>query len=231
MPNDSDSFKATLLPANSNTEETPAGSGLFLTKVRWLEQADPVYYLVDDQPIMDLYNRDIQLASQIQANLGGWFHQHVPANQLSNDTTIPYTVGTIDNMIASADFPSTVNAKSYFQTTTARNINVNSDLYIKLQYAMSTSDTSKNVALTFRYDYYEVDDVFGSPSATNTLITTIVPPDTMNQYQSYTDTILKVPASDITNSFQYMAFSLERDVTVASNHGGKFQLVGVTLYQ
>ena len=231
MPNDSDVFKATLVPANSNTEETPSGSGLYLTKVRWLEQGDPVYYLVDDQPIMDLYTRDQELASQIQANLGGWFHKHFIAKELINDTTIPYENGTIDGMIVSADLPSTVNSKFYFQLSTARNVNINNDITVKLHYAMSTSDTAKNVALTFRYDYYEVDDILGSPSASNTQITTIVPPDTMNQYQVYTDTILKIPAADVSNPFEYIAMSTERDITVASNHGGKMQIIGVTLHQ
>jgi len=231
MPNDSDVFKATLVPANSNTEETPSGSGLYLTKVRWLEQADPVYYLVDNQPIMDLYQRDADLASQIQANLGGWFHVHFTPNMIMNDGTIPFENGTIDGMISSADFPSTINTKGYWQTPTARNVNINNDITVKLHYAMSTSDTSKNVAIIFRYDYYEVDDILGSPSASNTQITTIIPPDTMNQYQVYTDTVLKIPAADITNAFQYISCSIERDITVANNHGGKFQLIGITMHQ
>jgi hypothetical protein len=96
---------------------------------------------------------------------------------------------------------------------------------------MSTSDTSKNVALKFRYDYYEVDDILGSPSASNTQITTVVPPDTMNQYRVYTDTVLKIPAADISNPFQYIACSLERDVTVVNNHGGKMQIIGITMHQ
>ena len=105
------------------------------------------------------------------------------------------------------------------------------DINIRLTYAMSTSDTSKNVQLIFRYDYYEVDDIIGSPSASNTQTTIIVPPDTMNQYQSYTDSVLKIPATDITNSFQYCVCSIERDVTVTDNHGGKFQLIGITMNQ
>jgi len=231
MPNDSDVFKGTLSGPNSNQEEYPSGSGLMLTKVRWWEQLDPVYYYIDNMPLLDLYERDKELASQIQANLGGWMHLHYMANQLNNDSTDPFTNGTIDNMFVSADFPSTDNAKCYWQFHIPRNVNLNNDINIRLTYAMSTSDTSKNVQLIFRYDYYEIDDIIGSPSASNTQTTIIVPPDTMNQYQSYTDSVLKIPAADITNSFQYCVCSLERDVTVADNHGGKFQLVGVTMNQ
>lgn len=231
MPNDSDIYKSSLAPANTNTEEYPPGSGLLLTKVRWFEIGDPVYYYIDNQPVMDLYERDRQLASQIQANLGGWMSIHFPANQLNNDSTKPFTAGTIDNMLVSADFPSVANAKCYWQFIIPRNINLNADINIRIQYAMSTSDTAKNVSLIFRYDYYEVDDIFGTPSSTATQTTTIVPPDTMNQYQSYTDSVLKVPASEITNSFHYIVCSLERDVTVVSNHGGAMQIVGITMNQ
>ena len=231
MPTDSDLFKATLSGPNTNTEEYPPGSGLYLTKIRWWEQLDPVYYYIDDMPLLDLYTRDNELASQITANLGGWMHEHYKASQLDNDTTIPFTPGTIDNMLVSADFPSVVNAKCYFQIATPRNVNVNLDINVRIHYAMSTSDTSKNVSLNFRYDYYEIDDIFGSPSASNTQNTVIVPPDTMNQYQSYTDGVLIIPAADITNSFQYVVCSLERDVTVANNHGGKMQIVGITMNQ
>ena len=231
MPNDSDVFKATLSGPNTNQEEYPSGSGLMLTKVRWWEQLDPVYYYIDDMPLLDLYERDKELASQIQANLGGWMHVHYPANELNNDATIPFQTGTIDNMFVSADFPSSVNAKCYWQFVIPRNVNLNVDIAIRLQYAMSTSDTSKNVGLIFRYDYYEIDDIIGSPSASQTQTTVVVPPDTMNQYQSHTDGVLKIPAADITNSFHYVVCSLERDVTVASNHGGKMQIVGVTMNQ
>jgi hypothetical protein len=231
MPNDSDVFKSTLTPPNTNTEETPAGSGLHLTKVRWLEQNDPVFYQVDNQPIMDLYKRDQELASQISSNLGGWLHEHFTANMLMNDSVIPFENGIIDGRMSSADMPSTVNSKMYWQLALSRNVNVNANINVRLHYAMSTSDTTKNVALVFRYDYYEVDDILGVPSATNTLTTTVIPPTTMNQYQRYTDSILLIPASVISSSFDYVVCSLQRDVSVVNNHGGKMQIVGVTMYQ
>jgi hypothetical protein len=231
MPNDNDSYKATLSGPNTNQEEIPAGSGLMLTKIRWWEIGDPVYYYIDNMPLLDLAKRDEELASQIQANLGGWLHVHYQASQLNNDSVKPFQSGTIDGMFVSADFPSTDNAKCYWQFVIPRNVNLNADINIRIQYAMSTSDTSKKVSLVFRYDYYEIDDIIGTPSASNIQTTIITPPNTMNQYQSYTDGVLKIPAVDITNSFHYVVCSIERDVTVVDNHSGKMQIVGITMNQ
>jgi hypothetical protein len=226
---DNDLYWASIA-SNTNTETV---GGIIMPKVRAIEESDPVYYQIDDSMGKDLKERDIALANAVQVGLGGWFNQFMGPNTLFNDIANPFEYGTVAGRGVTCDFLPTMVSKAYFQFAIANNVKLTENLYFKLIYCMSTSETGKSVGLTFRYDIVQSGDAYGSPTVTQTNNETLSVPNAQFVMNGYTSVNFMIPIAQmgVVTNHSIIVCSIERDVSVPNNHAGKFQLAGIIVYQ
>jgi len=230
--NDSNVFWAGI-PVNTNTETIGGPSGVVVPKVRAIEISDPVYYDIDDRMGQDLRMRDVALATSIAAGTGGYFTQYVDPNFMSNDLTNPFNYGTA-NSACTADFPSNTGTTPtcYFQFPIAKNLKLDQILYFKLHFCMSSSSLN-GVGLAFNYALVNQNDPMTGGYAGGGA-ETIATPATGLTFSNWTSTVFQISAAILTASATthgMIICSLSRDNSIVANHPGKFQLVGVSVYQ
>ena len=229
--NDSNTFWGTI-PVNTNTEVI---GGITMPKVRGIEISDPVYYQIDDSMGQDLRNRDVALANSISIGAGGYFNQYIDPNFMSNDLTNPFNYGTA-NSACTADFPSNTGTTPtcYFQFPIAKNLKLDQILYFKLHYCMSSSSPVGQVGLVFNYALVNVGDPMTGGYTGGGADTIPTPPVIGLYLANYTSTVFEIPAATLTASASthgLIICSLQRDNSIAPNHSGKFQVVGISVYQ
>ena len=232
MNYNADAFWASMA-VNPNTETIGGGTGITVPKVRAIEISDPVYYMTDDGPVKDLKERDVAIATVVHDSMGGWVHQWIEPSMMQPDSSNPFEYGSVAGKAICANFTATLTAKAYFQFPKPKNIKVTEDLNFKIQYCMSTS-AAGNVGLIFSYDIIQSGDNFSTPTVSNTKNETIAPPAVqyvLNNHTSATFTITAAELALIPSDHAMIVCSITRDITVGSNHAGKFMLVGVTAYQ
>jgi hypothetical protein len=227
--NDNDLYWASIA-SNANTETI---GGILMPKVRAIEESDPVYYQIDDSMGKDLKERDMAIANAVQVALGGWFNQFIGPNSLYNDVASPFEYGTVAGRAVVCSFLPTLTSKAYFQLPIANNIKLTDNLYFKLIYCMSTSETAKDVGLIFRYDIVQSGDQFSTPTVSQTNNESITVPNTQYVMNGYTSINFMIPVAQmgVVTNHSIIVCSLERDITVPNNHAGKFMLAGVIAYQ
>jgi len=219
------------IPENPSKEYLGTSS-VYVPKVRGIEETDPVYWQVEDSPLVDLRARDVAIADAFSASLGGYFHEYL--SELRNDTVNRFTYGTVNNRITTSDFASTGTPTGYFQMTFGPNVKKTINMYIKLTYVMSTSQLGAVAKITCIGDLLEIGDTVSVPSLSKTWTQEISVPGTQNVISEEILTLTPADLASITDANGvHLGFSIQRlnSGLTGTNHSGDFKLLGITVYQ
>jgi len=220
---------------NPSTEEIYPGSGIYGPKVRGIEETDPVYFQIEDSPLVDLRARDVQIAGALAASVGGYYHQYL--SELRNDTTNRFSYGTINNRVTTSDFASVGTPIGYMQVTFGPQVKKTLNLYIKLHYAMETSSPGCVVKLACVADLIEIGDDIAVPTVSPSWTPTISVPGTARVLSEEILTIIPLNQLDKLSDPNgvHLAFSIQRLNSGfgpgETNHSGDFKLLGISVYQ
>jgi len=217
------------IAVNSSTETV---GGITMPRVRGIEAIDPVYFEIEDKPLMDLRQRTIILATAIQNMAGGYLHQYF--SEFRNDVTTPFVYGTDSSDIATTDFPSTATAKGYIQTTLGDMAKNTTDLNLTLQYVMSTSSAAKFVKLNVVYKLIESGDDILSGTTIQTVSSEYAVPATQNELSEINIVVPAATLALLTSVVHaHLVVSVERVNfgMTGTNHSGTFKTLGLTIWQ
>ena len=223
-----------LLGIATNPSTETIGASILVPKVRGIEETDPVYFQIEDSPLVDLRARDVAIANALAASLGGYYTQYF--SELRNDTTNRFSYGTVNNRVTTSDFASVGTPMGYIQVAFGPQVKKTLNLYIKLHYVMSTSSPSCVVKLACQGDLIEIGDNISVPSLVKTWAPTISVPGTQNVVSEEILTLSPADLSSVTDANGvHLAFSIQRLNSGfgpgETNHSGDFKLLGISVYQ
>ena len=132
-----------------------------------------------------------------------------------------------DIMTAVVGFPGNVNSICYWQFNVQPNFFIGQDILFSAIYTISTAAPG-SIKLDLNY---EVLQALGLSPVTGSATETFTPGSPTDEYQIITFNNLKIASSNVTASYQEVVCQLTRDVSVALNHPGTFELIGFLIHQ
>lgn len=157
----------------------------------------------------------------------------IKADEMSlDDTIIGVDYGTAFNMYPTCDFGSTTSGAIWIDMNFPSGWSITKDIVFEINYSLNGVDNTKNMKLNANIWSINNAEVPLSATPDTTLTDTIISASTnTNTFTNLALTNIKVPLSILTASTESISIQLLRDVTVASNYSGTFQLISVRAKQ